>query len=283
MPMAAMTDEELIKRLLDWSESDEGKINDTREVAADRIEALVKERDALIEWNGQASVRAESANDRAERLEAALKWQAEQPEAHPFMVSQARAAIAQAPAPVRVKPLVWEEKNGAWDARTAFGTGYTVADSQWTYGPTKVWFYSDGGNEAAKAAAQADYEARILSAITPAPSDDAVKAREAALKEAAAVADSLHYPDETKISASIRDAILALIAKQTAPGRSANRVTYDDKGNLDEIVTDAGVHLEDLGGNRWFLGASRSDGTEIRVWFNGKVTMVEDDAKEART
>ena len=33
-----MTDEELIKQLLDWSEFDEGKINDTRAVAADRIE-----------------------------------------------------------------------------------------------------------------------------------------------------------------------------------------------------------------------------------------------------
>jgi len=65
--------------------------------------------------------------------------------------------------------------------------------------------------------------------------------------------------------------------------RSANRVDYNPDGTLDEIVTDAGVHLEHMGGKRWFLSAARSDGTEIRVWFDGKVTMVEEDAKEART
>ena len=36
-----MTDN-LVKRLRDWSEYDEGKINDAREEAADRIEALEK-------------------------------------------------------------------------------------------------------------------------------------------------------------------------------------------------------------------------------------------------
>jgi hypothetical protein len=34
---------DLVKRLLDWSEYDEGKINDTREEAADRIEQLQTE------------------------------------------------------------------------------------------------------------------------------------------------------------------------------------------------------------------------------------------------
>ena len=77
-------------------------------------------------------------------------------------------------------------------------------------------------------------------------------------------------------------AIPAADARADALPRSANRVTYDDKGRLDEIVTDAGVHLEDLGGNRWFLGALRSDGTEVRVWFQGKVTMIEDDAPETK-
>lgn len=32
--------DDLVKRLRDWSEYDEGKINDAREEAADRIEAL---------------------------------------------------------------------------------------------------------------------------------------------------------------------------------------------------------------------------------------------------
>jgi len=66
---------------------------------------------------------------------------------------------------VRVKPLDWVEALGIWGAPTAFGTSYTVSDSQWTYGPTMVWFWVDGGNDAAKQAAQADYEARILSAL----------------------------------------------------------------------------------------------------------------------
>ncbi len=38
-----MSDAELIARLLDWEEYDEGKINDAREAAADRIEDLTAE------------------------------------------------------------------------------------------------------------------------------------------------------------------------------------------------------------------------------------------------
>jgi hypothetical protein len=37
-----MSDEELVKRLVDWSEHDEGKINDARQEAADHIEYLSK-------------------------------------------------------------------------------------------------------------------------------------------------------------------------------------------------------------------------------------------------
>ena len=38
-----MTDAELIARLLDWQEHDEGKIDDAREAAADRIKELKAE------------------------------------------------------------------------------------------------------------------------------------------------------------------------------------------------------------------------------------------------
>jgi ribosome recycling factor len=51
-----MSDEELVKRLVDWSEHDEGKINDARQEAADRIEALtakVKLMDDLDVINGE--------------------------------------------------------------------------------------------------------------------------------------------------------------------------------------------------------------------------------------
>jgi hypothetical protein len=41
--MKTMSDAELIARLLDWEEYDEGKINDAREAAADRIEDLTAE------------------------------------------------------------------------------------------------------------------------------------------------------------------------------------------------------------------------------------------------
>lgn len=51
---------------------------------------------------------------------------------------------------------------------------------------------------------------KAVAAIRAIPATDA---RERALREAAAIADSLHYPDETKVSASIRDAILALIGE----------------------------------------------------------------------
>jgi len=90
-----MTDEELIARLRDWPVS-----GMTNHAAADRIEALVKqlaEADALIEAQAKDhasnNIRLAETAHRAERLEAALKWQAEQPEAHPFMVAQARAAL----------------------------------------------------------------------------------------------------------------------------------------------------------------------------------------------
>lgn len=55
-----------------------------------------------------------------------------------------------------------------------------------------------------------------------------------------------------------------------------NRVEYDDDDNLDEVVTDAGMHLERLNNKRWFLSGHRSDGTEIVIWFKGDVTMVEE-------
>ncbi len=59
-----------------------------------------------------------------------------------------------------------------------------------------------------------------------------------------------------------------------------NRVTYDEAGHLDEIVTDGGAHLECLGGGkrraRWFLNCIRADGSEICVWLEGRVTLIEE-------
>jgi len=47
-----MTDQELIARLRDWEEHDEGKINDAREAAADRIEALTAKLAKAVEALG---------------------------------------------------------------------------------------------------------------------------------------------------------------------------------------------------------------------------------------
>jgi hypothetical protein len=53
--------DDLVKRLVDWSEHDEGKINDARQEAADRIEALTAERDELqqvFDFQWRAHMRA---------------------------------------------------------------------------------------------------------------------------------------------------------------------------------------------------------------------------------
>jgi hypothetical protein len=71
--------------------------------------------------------------------------------------------------PVRVKKLVWHKShitpwNGDWHT---VPTGYTVRCAQengWKWATSGGFGYSHSP-EAAKAAAQADYEARIMSAI----------------------------------------------------------------------------------------------------------------------
>ncbi len=50
-----MTEQELIARLLDWEEHDEGKNNDAREAATNRIEELVEERDTARRLLGAAT------------------------------------------------------------------------------------------------------------------------------------------------------------------------------------------------------------------------------------
>lgn len=83
---------------------------------------------------------------------------------------------APAPAPsgsgVRVKPLEWVKDGSVWVAHGAFGQGYQIythseGDAHrvmfsWS---TKLWDLQAPTLDEAKAAAQADYEARILSAI----------------------------------------------------------------------------------------------------------------------
>ena len=55
----------------------------------------------------------------------------------------------------------------------------------------------------------------------------------------------------------------------------SNRVEYDDN-ELDEVVTDAGMHFERMSNKGWFLSGQRSDGSEIAIWIRGKVILVEE-------
>jgi hypothetical protein len=62
--------DDLVKRLRDWSEYDEGKINDAREEAADRIEeltAFAKAAEHEIMRLDKLELARKNANDRAER------------------------------------------------------------------------------------------------------------------------------------------------------------------------------------------------------------------------
>jgi hypothetical protein len=70
----------------------------------------------------------------------------------------------------RVKPLVWETHwTGGWQrefAKTPVGLEYHVNDQGWWFPADNLRICAD--RQKAKAAAQADYEARILAALEPA-------------------------------------------------------------------------------------------------------------------
>lgn len=88
--------------------------------------------------------------------------------------------VCRADQPARmVKPLVWEDDE---EVSSAIGAGFEYLVELSHNGS---WYHVDDGEphstrEAAKAAAQADYEQRILAALTPAAQDDAERVAEAA-------------------------------------------------------------------------------------------------------
>lgn len=49
-----------------------------------------------------------------------------------------------------------------------------------------------------------------------------------------------------------------------------DRVTFTDKGRLDEVCSSRGAHLEHMDGKRWFLTFYHEDGTESAFWFESK-------------
>ena len=93
------------------------------------------------------------------------------------------AALAVEAGAVGVKPLEWKEGDGITcdvlyhTAETPFGLTYWQIECQWGVQGGYVEAYGDEEtDEAAKAAAQADYEARVLSALTTSPASSAVAA-----------------------------------------------------------------------------------------------------------
>lgn len=52
--------------------------------------------------------------------------------------------------------------------------------------------------------------------------------------------------------------------------RMGDRVDFDDHGELDEIVSASGAHLERMDKNRWFLEFMHEDGTSTAIWFSSK-------------
>lgn len=50
----------------------------------------------------------------------------------------------------------------------------------------------------------------------------------------------------------------------------ADRVSYDDKGQMDEVVGSRGAHLERLGKHDWFLSIEHADGSSTALWFTSK-------------
>ena len=91
-------------------------------------------------------------------------------------IPDARAgAGAVEPVARRVKPLEWRNVrgDGTLAAFTDFGTVYTASERGWGFRNCPDATLVSGGIEAAKAAAQADYEARVRSALEPTPAGTA--------------------------------------------------------------------------------------------------------------
>jgi hypothetical protein len=124
-----------------------------------------------------------------------------------------RADLATPPAgQVTVKPLSWATGDGGCSGRaeTPFGP-YWYGDGR-NFEKPELWYWAFNGEDGhrftrlveAKAAAQTDYKARILSALTP-PAGQATDSRiadyEAAHSYALQLADALHhlhYPEVTQ-------------------------------------------------------------------------------------
>ena len=153
---------------------------------------------------------------------------------------------------VKVKALTWDHHDGNYPTWRAYGHSF---EFEAVIDKGRARMYGDfplriNGNmskekfdtlEAAKAAAQADYEARILSAIEPAPSQ-----RAQALEEAARAAEAMDEIYDSKVGSYAAAAIRAISSQpvadgwlpiESAPNNKAILVHYDD-GNIELINAD---------------------------------------------
>lgn len=51
---------------------------------------------------------------------------------------------------------------------------------------------------------------------------------------------------------------------------SAERISLDEKGKLDEIVALGGAHLEYMGDGQWFVQFIYQNGDATAIWFTSK-------------
>lgn len=133
------------------------------------------------------------------------------------LCAEARDALEAAPQCVGVKPLEWERSvslGDVYEVKTIFGE-YTCIDNYGiAYGsvpPTGVAWADFDSLEAAKAAAQADYEQRILASITARSVIDVwAEATAAAYGAAADIAhDAAIATEDDGVAAWVRDRIKA--------------------------------------------------------------------------
>ena len=144
------------------------------------------------------------------------------------------AQIAPLLTAVKVKPLVWRDfGKEAERAESLFGL-YTAMWGASINGDTVYlthagWLKQFDTLEAAKAAAQADYEARILSAVEAVPVAQAIKAERIACTEELRLADAAARAEErVKTLEAVKDAIQCLANPADIPGGCVIPDTFDE-------------------------------------------------------
>lgn len=131
-------------------------------------------REAAIAWHTERRDEAKAnANQCRDKDEDSAVMYLDQALVHGDAINAIRALPAQAPA-VKVRALKWSRVSGVWSGNSKVGATYLVDKNP--YSGVWGWAFGDDADEAdwndgfrtvgeAKAAAQADYEARILAAL----------------------------------------------------------------------------------------------------------------------